>query len=274
MSAVTYRAEPVNLVASILATARRYLQEVSAYTIQLVRWPLGPLLMFAAWRVTYSASGRASADGATLSGFLLVGIFGSILWSSSIWGSGYAIEDERNSGTSGSLFLTPVSRAAVVAGYGLGSFVWFLPSFLAVGILGWATGARFDVRDPWAVALAILSLCIASLAAGFALSGIFILSRRGNLFANVIQAPVYLLGGLLVPLSALPDWLRPVSDAIPVTHAVVAMRESSLLGAGTGATGHDVLLSLLASAAWFLIGLIGLWRVEDVAKRLGQLDLY
>jgi ABC-2 type transport system permease protein len=274
MSAVAYRSEPVNLLASILATSRRYLQDVSAYTIQLVRWPLGPLFMFATWRVTYSASGRVSADGATLSGFLLVGIFGNILWSSSIWGSGYAIQNERDDGTSGSLFLTPVSRAAVVAGYGLGSFVWFLPAFVVVTILGWITGARFVVHDPWAVVLAILSLCIASLAAGFALSGIFILSRRGNLVANVIQSPVYLLGGILVPLSALPAWLRPFSDAIPVTHAVVALRESSLLGAGMSTTLHDVLLSLAASAAWFVIGLIGLWRVEDVAKRLGQLDLY
>jgi ABC-2 type transport system permease protein len=274
MSAVAYRTEPVNLLASILATSRRYLQDVSAYTIQLIRWPLGPLFMFATWRITYSASGRTSADGATLSGFLLVGIFGTILWSSSIWGSGYAIQYERDDGTSGSLFLTPVSRAAVVAGYGLGSFVWFIPSFAAVAILGWVTGARFNVHEPAAVLLALLALCIASLAAGFALSGIFVLSRRGNLVANVIQAPIYLLGGLLVPLSALPDWLRPFSDAIPITHAVLALRESTLLGAGAGATAHDAFLSLAASAAWFVIGLIGLWRVEDVAKRLGQLDLY
>lgn len=274
MSAVAYRTEPVNLLASILATARRYLQDVSAYLIQLVRWPLGPLFMFATWRITYSASGRTSADGATLSGFLLVGIFGTILWSSSIWGSGYAIQSERDDGTSGSLFLTPVNRAAVVAGYGLGSFVWFLPSFVAVGVLGWVTGARFDVHSSWAVVLSVVALCIASLSAGFAFSGIFILTRRGNLVANVIQSPVYLLGGLMVPLSALPGWLLPFSNAIPVTHAVVALRESSLLGAGTGATLHDVLFSLIASAAWFVIGLIGLWRVEDVAKRLGQLDLY
>jgi ABC-2 type transport system permease protein len=274
VSTVAYRTEPVNLLASILATARRYLQDVSAYLIQLVRWPLGPLFMFATWRITYSASGRTSADGATLSGFLLVGIFGTILWSSSIWGSGYAIQNERDDGTSGSLFLTPVNRAAVVGGYGLGSFVWFLPSFVAVGVLGWVTGARFDVHAPWAVVLAVVALCIASLAAGFTFSGLFILTRRGNLVANVIQSPIFLLGGLMVPLSALPDWLRPLSDAIPVTHAVVALRESTLLGAGMGATLHDVLLSLIASAAWFVIGLIGLWRVEDVAKRLGQLDLY
>jgi len=271
---VAYREEPINWIATVFATTRRYLQDVSAYTIQLVRWPLGPLFMFATWRITYNVSGRASIDGATLSGFLLVGIFGNILWSSSIWGSGYAIQDERDSGTSASLFLTPVSRVAVVAGYGLGSFIWFIPSFIALGLLAWITGASFNISDPLAVAASVVTLCLASLAAGFTFSGIFILTRRGNLVANVIQSPVYLLGGLLVPLSALPDWLRPFSNALPLTNAVVALRASTLLGSSLQSVSQPILFSLIASAVWFLIGLVGLWRVEDVAKRTGQLDLY
>lgn len=271
---IAYRSRPVDMLAATSATARAYMQQVSAYPIQLIRWPLGPLFTFATWRITYSAAGHAQVNGVSVSGFLLVGIFGLITWTSSIWASGYAIQAERDSGTSGPLFLSPVSRAAVVAGYGFGSFVWFLPSFAVLLLLGILTGARLHVTDPLAVALSVLSLVVASLAAGFTLSGLFILSRRGNLIANFIQQPVYLLSGLMVPLGVLPSWLRALSNGIPATHAVIALRASTLLGAGTASVGRELALCLGVSAIWFLVGLLGLKRVEYVAKRIGQLDLY
>src|SRR5581483_6333220 len=126
---VAQRSELREAVGVAVATARGFLKRLSCYKIQIIRWPIGPILTFAVWRVMYGASGRTSVSGATLSGFLVTGVFGSILLSSSIWVSGYAIEWERDEGTSGSLFLSPASRSAVIAGYGLGAFVWFIPSF-------------------------------------------------------------------------------------------------------------------------------------------------
>ncbi len=271
---VTYRNPGAGFVATLLATSRAYLQRSSAYLIALIRWPLGPLFTFATWRVTYHAAGNGSVEGATVSGFLLVGVFGLITWTSSIWASGYAVEYERGEGTSASLFLTPASRAAVVAGYGLGSFVWFLPSFAALAFLAIVTGARFDIGDPPAAIAATVSLFVASLAAGFAFSGLFILSRKANLIANVLQSPAYLLSGLLIPLSSLPAWLRPLSGAVPATQAVVALRRSVLLGASTRSIGADVLHSLAVSVVWFVVGLIGLRVVEYVAKHTGRLELF
>lgn len=271
---VAYRSDPASFIATMMATARAYLQRSSAYVIELIRWPLGPLLTFAAWRITYGASGRAPVEGVTVSGFLLVGIFGMIIWTSSIWASGNAIEVERWSGTTASLFLTPASRVAVVTGYGIGSFIWFFPAFVALAVVALVTGARFNVTDPLAVAAGVFSLVAASLAAGFAFSGLFILSRKANLIANVIQSPAYLLSGLLVPLSSLPGWLRTISGGIPVTQAVVALRSSMLLGASIRSVAPAILHSLAVSLVWFVVGLTALRWVEHVAKHTGQLDLF
>jgi ABC-2 type transport system permease protein len=259
---------------TVRGTARAYLRRNSAYLIQLIRWPLGPTIAFATWRLTYAASGRAQVDGASAAGFLLVGMFGLITWSSAIWASGYAIEWERQEGTSAALFLSPASRAAVVAGYGLGSLIWYLPSFAAILLLGFLTGARLVVTDPLALGLAALSLVVASLAAGFFFSGLFILSRRGNLIANFLQGPIYLLGGFMVPRSRLPGILHPLSNAIPASHAVDALRATALSGASLSHAGPEIGLAFAVSAVYVLIGLIGLRRVERVAKRSGQLDLY
>jgi ABC-2 type transport system permease protein len=263
-----------HMLAVTQATVRAYLRRFSAYAIELIRWPLGPLLTFASWRITYSVSGRAHVDGATAAGFLLVGIFGLITWTSTLWASGYAIHWERHEGTSPALFLSPASRAAVVAGYGIGSFVWFLPSFLSVLILGVLTGARLHVADPLALALSVLALFVASLAAGFFFAGLFVLSRNGNLIANFLQTPIFLLAGFLVPLSSLPSYVRPLSDALPVTHAIIALRTTSLLGATLAQSGRQIALALALSLVFWIIGLLGLRRMEYVAKRTGQLDLY
>ncbi|MGI8826593.1 MAG: ABC transporter permease [Chloroflexota bacterium] len=257
-----------------MATTRAYLKRYSAYLIQLIRWPLGPLIMFVTYRVTYGASGRTHVGGATISGFLLIGMVGLVTWTSTVWASGYALEFERYEGTSGALFLSPASRAAVVAGYGLGSFLWFLPSFAVLVLLGVVTGARLHVADPLALGLAALSLVVSSLAVGFTFAGLFILSRRGNMIANFVQQPIYLLAGFLVPLDSLPHWVRPISNALPVTHAVAALRQSALAGATLRQAGPQIGLALVTAAAYWVVGLIALRRVEHVAKRAGQLDLY
>src|SRR5947209_17094836 len=147
-----------HVLATVLASARAYVLRSSAYLIMLIRWPLGPVVSFATYLVTYQVAGRTHVGGASAAGFVLVGIFGLITWSNALWAGGYALEWERQEGTSGALFLSPASRSAVVAGYALGYFVWFIPAFAAILVIGFLTGARLVVADPLALFLAALSL--------------------------------------------------------------------------------------------------------------------
>jgi ABC-2 type transport system permease protein len=256
------------------ATARAYVTRMTAYLIDVLRVPIFPLLLFATWRISYGIGGQGQIDGAEISGFLLVGMVGLLTWNSSIWSSGYAIEYERSGGTAAALFLSPASRVAVIAGYGLGSFLWLLASFVVVALLALATGARFHVADPLAALLALAAVVIASLATGFAFASLFILSRRANLLANFLQAPIYFLAGFVIPREALPGWVRPLSEALPVSHAIDALRASALRGATLVELWPTLLLAVATSAAFALIGVLSLRSVEHAAKRTGQLDLY
>jgi ABC-2 type transport system permease protein len=252
-----------------------YMKRSSAYLIDMVRAPVGVVLIFVSWWIMYRVSGTAGqVGGANAAGFLLVGMLGLLTWSSSIWSSGYAIEHERHEGTIGALFLSPASRAAVVMGYGLGSFVWELPSLVVVGLIALLTGARFDVSDPFAALAALGALYLGSLCVGFAFSGLFVLSRRGNLLANSLQMPIWLLAGFVVPRDRLPGWVQPLSDAIPASHAIDALRASTLRGARLGDIAGTLALAVATSAAFALIGFVALRRVERVAKRAGQLEFY
>ncbi len=271
---VTLRGPIGRVWATTLASARMHTKSQSAYLIDIIRVPLFPLLLFATYRLTYAASGRGAVDGATVSGFLLVGMVGLITWTSTIWSSGYAIEYERFQGTIGALFLSPASRAAVIVGYGLGSFLWLLPSFAVVVLLGIATGARLRVADPLGLAAAVVVLLAVSLATGFAFAGLFILSRRANLLANFLQLPIYLLAGFVVPRSRLPGPLHALSEAIPASHAVDALRAGSLGAATLHDMAGQLALALGTALLYALVGALSLWRVEHMAKRSGQLDLY
>jgi len=260
--------------AVLLVTACIYLKILNTFTIQRWRNPLVFLINFATWRLAYGVTGHGQVDGATASGFLLVASFGNIIWFSSLWASGFTLERARQEGTSAALFLSPASRAAVVVGNGLGSMVQLLPTVVLVSVVAMITGARLQIVDLAALLAGVLAMVVGSLAAGFALSGLFILSRRGGLIATTLQMPIYLLAGFVVPPSRLPDWLQPVSNALSVTHAAIALRQSALLGRDLRAVAPQVLLSLGLSALYVLIGHFALRRVEYVARRAGKLDLF
>lgn len=263
-----------HLAAVILATARGFVRRSNAYLIDLLRWPLFPLIFYAMMYLAYTVSGRDTVGGVDVSAFLLIGMFGFITWNSMIWSSGYAVEYERSEGTIAALFLSPASRVAVIAGYGLGGFVWMLPSFVVVALLGVATGARFRVADPLAVLAAVAALLLGSLATGFALAGLFILSRRANLLANFLQRPGELLSGALFPRESLPGPLHALSNGLPVSHALDALRASTLGAATLREILPAVAVTFAISGAYALVGIVSLRKVEHAAKRTGDLDLY
>lgn len=263
-----------SFIAVLLATAVAEIRRKRAYTIEIIRWPVFPAIYFILLLLTYRTSGQGSIAGLDVEGFLLVGTIAMVLWTSTIWAAGYAIEIERVEGTINSLFLTPASRAAVIFGYGLGSFVIFIvPTLVVVAILGWLTGATVNIQSLPAVLLSFGALALGSLALGHALAGGFVLTRRANLWANFLQTPIYLLSGMVVPVESLPDWLGWFAAVFPISAGMDALRQSLLAGATTGDIVEPLLRFALSSLVLIAVGSLLLRRVENVAKRGGQFDL-
>jgi ABC-type multidrug transport system permease subunit len=125
-----------------------------------------------------------------------------------------------------------------------------------------------------AIAAASAALLAASVGTGLLLAAFFVLSRRANLMANVVQHPISLLAGFIVDRSELPGWLHVVSDCLPVAHALDAFRASTLTGASFSNVAESVALAFGLAVVYALIGAYGTRRVEHAAKRGGQLDLF
>lgn len=269
-----WQADAVTFLAVCLATAAAYVRRWWSYAIDVIRRPIYPLLYYATLLLTYRIAGRATVDGVDAAGFLLVGTLGVMLWQSNLWASGYAIETERQEGTLPALLLTPSSRAAVVLGYGLGSMVTYIaPTLLAIAPVAVLAGVRLQARHPDAVVVAALALVAATMALGYALAGLFVLTRRANLLANFLQSPVYLLSGMVVPVAALPGPLRWLGEVFPISFGMTALRSALLAGAPLGDVAGALLRLLVASAVLVVVGTYLLRRVEHVAKRGSELDL-
>jgi ABC-2 type transport system permease protein len=257
----------------LVATARRYVQRQSSYAIELIRWPVFPVLYFVSLYLTYTVSDRAMVNGYPVAGFLVVGVIGMVLWTSNLWASGYAIEFERQEGTLQTLFLSPASRSAVVLGYGAGSLlIMVAPTALVLLIITLLLQVSFSIASVIAVILSIAGMFLASVSLGYVLAGFFVLTRRANVIANFLQTPVYLLSGAVLPIEQLPSSLQWFARIFPLSHGMDAVRDSLLAGATLGEVQGSLIGILVSSSALFVVGGLLLRRMERDARNGAELD--
>jgi ABC-2 type transport system permease protein len=264
---------PASEIRLIAATARAHVLRAASSPIMIVRSPLTPVLLLISMRVVYSASGQARVCGQDVVGYLAVGMLATLAWTAAVWGGGSALQSEIYAGTFGAVMVAPGRTASVIVGNGIGGIVWGIPGLAACLAIAVPLGAHVDIQHPGAAICALLALYVSALAIGLGFGGLFILSRQANAMSNFFQAPIYLLAGFYVPRSVLPDWLHAISDAIPMSHAIDALRDTTLSG-GSFATVWRPLLATLGTAALFMV--IGVWslrRMDDALRRRGSLDL-
>lgn len=255
------------------ATARVYVLRYASNPIQLLRAPLSPVLQLAGFVLAYNISGQTTVPASQVIGFLVIGIFMTETWSSTVWGSGNALQSERYLGTISAVIAAPASTAAVIVGYTLGSLLAYIPSVATCAVVGILAGATFDVGSPLAAAIALLTVYICTFCIGLAFGGLFILSKNSNALSNFLQTPIYLLAGFYVPRSVLPGWLQRVSDLIPLSHAVDALRGALLQGKNVEELANALLAAIGTSMVFLIVGIWALGKADRAIRRSGTLDI-
>ncbi|MDQ3811722.1 MAG: ABC transporter permease, partial [Chloroflexota bacterium] len=114
---------------------------------------------------------------------------------------------------------------------------------------------------------------------GFAFAGITLRVRQtAEVLASVLQFSFMIFCAPFFPFAALPDWLRMVSRAIPLSYGVDAFR-SSIMGFPGGFPELASFETELAIVGAFglLMPVLGLWlyrAAEDSAQRSGSVSEY
>lgn len=164
---------------------------------------------------------------------------------------------ERTSGTLERLLAMPLGRGDFLGGYaiafGAAAVVQSaLAVMLCVGPLGLTVSRPAVLLGVVAIADAVLGTALGLLVSAFART-----EFQAVQFMPVVVIPQILLCGLFRPRDQLPDVLRQISDALPLSYAVDAMK--AVVTGTSGVTG-DLLIVIAYAAAGLALGALTLRR--------------
>lgn len=253
------------------APTRRLLgAHARAQTLVLLRSPAQLLFLLfapAAALLAIVAPQQALADDPTqaATAFAQMAVLGAL--AVSVFGLGINAAEERASPWSTHLRTLPVSGWVITVSRLLVTAVTVAASLVPLTIAALTTTALPQaIGEPPAVALLTAALvaiggCVPFLGLALLIGFSFSPSTTVAL-TQLVVAPLAFAGGLIVPPSAFPAWLEPVSLATPTR----AAREAVLAALGQGSVGWGV---LLVWAIWAALALAGAARAyaRDESQR-------
>jgi ABC-2 type transport system permease protein len=161
----------------------------------------------------------------------------------------HSLAEARDTGTLEHLLVTQTSLPLILAGSAIYPFL-VTTIRIAVYIAWSALLFGFPLRDAnWpAVAAVLLATLLAFSGLGILSASYVLLFKRGNPAKWLLLGVSSVAGGMLFPVTILPDWLQLVARLNPVTYALDAMRAALLGGAGLEAVWRPLLVLLLFAA--------------------------
>lgn len=149
------------------------------------------------------------------------------LWGISLFVAGEIIVTDRSAGTFEAIIATPAPLPLTVVGRVFAVTSLGLLAFGEAWIVARVVFALpVEVAHP-AVLLAALVLSAAAMSGtALVMAALFAFGRRARPFQRVLSYPFYVLGGVLVPVALLPDWVQPISRIIFLFWSSELLRDS------------------------------------------------
>ncbi|MFX0537378.1 ABC transporter permease [Ornithinimicrobium sp. Y1847] len=153
------------------------------------------------------------------------------LWGLSLQTSGELITHERENGSLEGLLAAPGRFDVVMLGRISAVTTLSLLAFVECWLTGWLlTGQWLTITHPGMFVLAVLVSAWAMTGWAGVMASVFVLARSARTFQNSLSYPFYVLGGVLVPVAMLPDWLQPVTRVVFLSWSSDLMRDSLTVG--------------------------------------------
>jgi ABC-2 type transport system permease protein len=196
------------------------------------------------------ADERVTEPGARYIDFLIPGLVGVNLMSSSMWGIGYVIVEMRTKRLVKRMLATPMRKTDFLISFVLMRALFVL---IEVPVLFGFGALAFGVHIAGSVAL-VLALATAG-AFAFAGLGLLIASRAENVqtvggLMNLVMMPMFVCSGVFFSTSNFPDSVQPALRALPLTMLNDALR--AVTSDGAGLTSPVVTWAMVVLFAWGL----------------------
>jgi ABC-2 type transport system permease protein len=211
-------------------------------------------------------------------GFVVLGGAMTAFWLNVVWMMAAQFYWEKDQGNLELYFSAPMHLMSILAGMAIGGLVMTSSRALVViGIGSILYGVTYDIQEPWLLAGVFLLTMIPLYGMGMLFASLFLMwGREGFHLAQLLQEPIYFLGGVNFPLRAIGPIAAMAIAVLPLAVGLDAMRQLAFAGSGVeGVLPVGTEIAILAvMGVVFLVGArLALGYLERLARREGRLTL-
>ena len=192
------------------------------------------------------------------------------VWAATSTAAGAALQRERWHGTLELLVAAPAHFSLVMLPVTLAMSTIGIYSMAATLLWGRLVfGISLHIAHPLLFCLAIAVTIVSIGMCGFLLAVSFVRYRTAWALGNLLEYPVWLICGFLVPLSLFPGWVEPISWSLAPTWGMRGIREAALGGSSLPHIG----LCAGLGAAYTAFGVLIVGRLLHSARARATLAL-
>lgn len=224
-------------------------------TTELFTRALQPVLWLLLFGEVFARAHAIPTDGMPYLDFLTPGILAqSVLFIAIFYGISTIWEIDL--GIIHKLLVSPAPRSALVLGKALSAGVRALSQAIIVYALALLLGVKISLNPLSLIGVMAVIVLGAALFATFSLIIACLVKTRERFMGigQVLTMPMFFASNAIYPLSMMPEWLRLISHANPLTYEVDALRALMLTGGtSTFGLGLDFTVLLLTTVALVMI---------------------
>ena len=211
-------------------------------------------------------------------GFVVLGGAMTAFWLNVVWMMAAQFFWEKDQGNLELYFTAPMHLMSILAGMAIGGLVMTSSRAVAVIAIGSILyGVTYDIQEPWLLVAVFILTMIPLYGLGMLFASLFLMwGREANHLAELLQEPIYFLGGVNFPLRAIGPIAGLMMATLPLAVGLDAMRQIVFASSdvqGILPVGTEIAI-LIVMGVVFLVGArIALRYLEHLARREGRLTL-
>lgn len=269
---------------SMFAVFKRQLTIMLRYPSWFIPMLIWPIIF--PFTYLFTAKALAGTSAKSISKFIsLTGtgdyttymLIGTIMWqwiNMMLWSFGTSLRVEQMRGTLESNWLCPVPKISLLLGSAifqlLTAIVYIIISLLEYKLI---YGFNF-VGNPLLAILIILVSIPSVYGLGFVFASLVMWAKEANSMVFLARGIVTIFCGISYPLVVLPNWMRKVSNIIPMTYSINALRKVISQGVGLNGVKSEIIILLLSGVILMLLGVLSFNYTQRKVKETGSLGEY
>ena len=184
-----------------------------------------------------------------------------------------AIRDNQKDGTLEPMLLAPLPTISIAMSSAVFRLVIAFGRMVVYLVFGIVVMGLWHQADFLSLLIVLASAMLSFIALGVLSSAFVIVLKQGDPVIVAYAALTAMLGGAFFPVTALPSWVRPVANLIPLTYALTGLRAALDGASPANVLGPTFVLCGMA-AVLLPLGILAFNWAVDRAKKEGSLAQY